>query len=405
MSVLDAPAKKSTKPCLLVQKLRRASANHVIQILGDSTGNEESEWVYQLALKLADDHPKYSVIYRLWNDGTQGYDTAQNISTGTTALTLTIYNGSKPGAGYDYAFQNANLTRWNAIFPVAATAVIVSYGYNSGDSTFFPALNELLDWVRGKAPLAEIVLTAQPPLATANAGNANSLLRSEDARAFAALLGLGCVDPCQRFLDYGNYDNLIESDQVHPNAAGKSLWFDEVRKYFDKQQCLVTPTSTIHAPNRIFVDFSRFAIHTGSPSIVLNSGVPAWAFDASTEEAVVALVDVPAEWNTWSAYLFWSAGGGTVAGVVLDLSYQAINNLFAVASSGHNLAGSYSSLGTITNNSTAAANSMRVHRALNAGRVTAGRPLALKVARLPANAGDAFAGDAHFYGLMLLRTS
>lgn len=53
-----------------------------ITVLGDSTGNETTEWVYLLTNWLATKYPAYGIRYRLWDDATQEYSAASLIRTG-----------------------------------------------------------------------------------------------------------------------------------------------------------------------------------------------------------------------------------------------------------------------------------------------------------------------------------
>lgn len=54
-----------------------------VQVLGDSTGNEAAEWVYEFAQAVAVDYPAWTVQHRLWADATQQYGAATTLQTGT----------------------------------------------------------------------------------------------------------------------------------------------------------------------------------------------------------------------------------------------------------------------------------------------------------------------------------
>lgn len=61
----------------------RTRQSCALQILGDSTGNDTTEWVYRLAQKLASDNPEFTVKYILWSDASQSYGAVTTIQTGT----------------------------------------------------------------------------------------------------------------------------------------------------------------------------------------------------------------------------------------------------------------------------------------------------------------------------------
>lgn len=53
-----------------------------VGLLGDSTGNDTTEWFYMLGQSLAAMYPVYTVQSRLWNDTTQQFDPPVTIQTG-----------------------------------------------------------------------------------------------------------------------------------------------------------------------------------------------------------------------------------------------------------------------------------------------------------------------------------
>jgi hypothetical protein len=73
----------SGQPGALLTKLGIGRESAALQVLGDSTGNEPTEWVYLLAQWLGTQYPRYAVRHRLWNDSTQTYDAPTVVSAGT----------------------------------------------------------------------------------------------------------------------------------------------------------------------------------------------------------------------------------------------------------------------------------------------------------------------------------
>jgi hypothetical protein len=111
---------------VLTGRMKRNTEDVVLSVLGDSTGNDTTEWVRLVASWLASRYPAYTVLHRLWNDTNQNYDTATTVQTGNGSHTLTIYNASTPGMAANYS-----TARLGAQVPVTPTAFIINYGHNS----------------------------------------------------------------------------------------------------------------------------------------------------------------------------------------------------------------------------------------------------------------------------------
>jgi hypothetical protein len=75
-------ASASLSTAALARKLRAGTDGANVLLLGDSTGNEATEWFQQAMTALAARFPNYRVTTRTWNDGTQAYDAASTIQAG-----------------------------------------------------------------------------------------------------------------------------------------------------------------------------------------------------------------------------------------------------------------------------------------------------------------------------------
>lgn len=393
----DAPGK-------LMSVLRRNRENAVLAILGDSTGNATDEWVYMLVQWLASEFPTHTVNYYLWNDATQAYGTVTVLQTGTGSRTLTVYNGSHPGAGYEYPYQNSNSTRFAAMIPVTPTAVISSFGYNNGQSTYRIEMFDHSRWVLGKFPETEFIVCAQPPKATADADSANSILRSGDVRNLATQEGWGLIDAAQVFLDHGNFDTLILGDNIHPNLQGQTMWFNEAKRYFQRT-ARVKPKTSGARFDRFFIPAAQFTPLDGTPTITASAvGLPKYDFDATTPESVVGIIDIPPTWATFNIWLVWSTAGGSTNSLVWYVDYVPLTGQVQAIVSGSQPSG-FTAGSKQTFASVNTAGNVRAHRVLGPSRVTGGRPLVFKVRRDPADASDTFAADAWFFGLWVERAS
>jgi hypothetical protein len=383
----------------LVSTLDRGQANASLVVLGDSTGNEESEWVYRLASWLGKTHPAYTVLYYLWNDGTQVYSAATTIQTGTGSKTLTVYNGSVPGMGYNYPFASTvPSTRFNLMLPVAPTCVVISYGYNSATPDYRKQQLELAAWVLSNFPNTEYVLTSQAPMATGAAGAADHLTRQQDTRNVALQEGWGLIDVTQRFLDNGNYDTLISGDTIHPLPTGQDIWLDEVRRYFGGNRPATLAPAT---GSRIFIPAQAFNIYSGTPAISFPAGIitPKWDFDPASDEMIAVIADIPPRWKSVNVDLLWMSAVGATGDVVWQVDNFSLT-ADMVPQSGKGLASA--TTGTPVT-ATVLANASRVTRMYSAERFAGGRPVAFRVRRLATNGADTSAQDASVFGLLITR--
>lgn len=173
----NALAQSLAVPGQLMSVLRRGRADAVLAILGDSTGNETTEWFYMLVQWLGQKFPGYTVTHRVWDDATQAYLTPTTVQTGSSVRVLTVYNGSVPGAAHNYSFAFGDQARFVKMLPVVPTAVIASYGYNSVSSSYRVESLELARWVRGYFPKVEYIAVTQPPKGNTDSDYDNSWLR------------------------------------------------------------------------------------------------------------------------------------------------------------------------------------------------------------------------------------
>ena len=163
---LDSMAKSSAEKmttaetfAVLTSRLAMGHEDAVLTILGDSTGNETTEWVYLVTQWLATRYPKYTVTYRLYNDVSKTYDAVVTIQTGSVPRTLSVYNGSVSGTDAAYS-----VTNFATQVPVAPTLFIINFSHNGGGSTDYrPVMYALTRLINDEHPQAGIVLTAQNP--------------------------------------------------------------------------------------------------------------------------------------------------------------------------------------------------------------------------------------------------
>lgn len=91
---VDAAQNRGTPTSGLRARLAAGEEALAVVILGDSTGNGTDEWVYLSMSSFLVAYPKYSVVYRLWNDADQAWDDAVGLQTGSAGATYVALPGT-----------------------------------------------------------------------------------------------------------------------------------------------------------------------------------------------------------------------------------------------------------------------------------------------------------------------
>lgn len=212
-------------------------------VTGDSTGNEQTEWVYLMAQWLATQCPTHTIKYRLFNDGSTSWDSYTTLQAGSgpalpysgTPFTIHIDNGSVSGTNTFYTQGARESAFWTGIDYDLA---IVNYGHNLGtamdETVALPEWLVALSHVRLMAPRAGMLVTLQNPRSSSSS-NINTNGSAQSARMAAAwrkaveLVGAGVIDVYTAFRTHPNYASLM-ADETHPSAIGSLVWVDEVKR-------------------------------------------------------------------------------------------------------------------------------------------------------------------------------
>lgn len=207
----------------LMQQMNTSKRETFLLVQGDSTGDATNEWVYLTALWFAEQFPRYTVNYYLWNDGTGDYAAPVILEAGRP-LTLYLYNGSKPGASSSYFNGNR---KPNVYAGRDFDLIIRSYGHNNGAGS---ALQEIINKemegcisIMSDQPQAEIALTLQNVDTDLEAFSATQV---KATRIVSQSLGLGIIDVRSAFSWKQITGDLSEwmTDGVHPNSEGQRVW-------------------------------------------------------------------------------------------------------------------------------------------------------------------------------------
>lgn len=192
-----------------------------LTVLGDSTGNESTEWVYLLGRQLS---AKYSrpVVIHDWSIDTNNYSGQTPVGGGGNAP-ITVWNGSASGMTAGYSLQN-----FAAMAPQQPDLVIVNHGHNEPSADV--ALSEvgsLFNRVASAWPQPPaMALVLQNPRTDATAAVQEQVVQA--LRTHYADSKVSLIDAHAAFQNSGKLPTLLNPDGKHPNAAGERLWAQTV---------------------------------------------------------------------------------------------------------------------------------------------------------------------------------
>ena len=212
-------------------------------VVGDSTGNETTEWVYIFADRLANEYPTYTVKYHLWDVIANNYAAPIDISVGSGFNTLNIYNASVAGAD-TYYWQGF---RFDTVHAVDADLVIQNLGHNGGTSLMYDVIYSGhfggLYKISERHKKADICVILQ----NFRTDFEDYSLRAVTAMAdIATNLSLQFVDVYSLFKYKQRTGDVSDwlSDSVHPNRIGSIKWANLVFTSFMSDNNNITTGSS-----------------------------------------------------------------------------------------------------------------------------------------------------------------
>jgi lysophospholipase L1-like esterase len=185
----------------------------VVSVLGDSTGNEDGEWVDLWARRLG---ATRQVVLHQWDDTNGGWLPRSRVY-GRHGPSVTIWNGSKSGAQAGYA--QARLGQMQAARP---DLVLYSFGHNHSPGKVVGPVRALVSAVDSRWPgsPASAVILQNPQLGATAPTQARVV--AELAR-WAAGAGLPTIDVYGAFGAHADEASLFK-DFHHPSPAGSAVW-------------------------------------------------------------------------------------------------------------------------------------------------------------------------------------
>jgi hypothetical protein len=277
----DAPTGPSANTTAFMQRLATGTEDSSILFVGDSTGNESTEWIHLAMVEIAQQHPTLTAIDHIWNADLEEWREARRMQEGTGDATLDIWNFSASGATTAYGL--------GARYPLLATApeqIVVSLGKNEGDPTSGAVRGQLLSLTESLAadlPDAAITLVLQPP-----DRDDDRMGQVRDVyREIADERGYGVIDAYQAFVAAPDLASLFKPDGIHPTTAeddparnGSQLWADAAVAALNDD--LRRDGRSLQLPSSLLEPGENLALHGDFAAIGLD-GVPAeWTADDVT---------------------------------------------------------------------------------------------------------------------------
>ncbi|QQB63381.1 SGNH/GDSL hydrolase family protein [Kytococcus sedentarius] len=197
----------------------RAGADDVtLLVVGDSTGDERTEWVALWAARMAGEGAE--VTYRDWVPGEERW-TDDPLTLGDGDRHVTIVNASQAGARPAYPLARR-------LLPDAADLVLVSFGHNGTREQEVAEMRQLLDRLAQDYPDAPVGVIAQNPALGGSVEHSRA--NREAVEQVARARDLPVIDVHGAFVDHGDVESLLVDD-LHPSDAGSRLWAETVHRF------------------------------------------------------------------------------------------------------------------------------------------------------------------------------
>ncbi|MBU2978998.1 SGNH/GDSL hydrolase family protein [Alteromonas sp. C1M14] len=209
----------------LLSKLKNNLSDACVFMCSDSTGNAPDESLYLITQWYAAQFQEYTVLYYLWDTGTNAYLSAETIQTGTGDNTLKVYNAAINGSRPNYILGEFFDDAVKSI--PKADLIIYNHGHNLGHSGTWDTTNPL----DGRTQLmlagilsilevhegAGVIFSGQNPRRDDDYAD---LMHAAIVQA-AALIGADVTNSYERFMAVDK-DVAYYEDNIHPNALGHS---------------------------------------------------------------------------------------------------------------------------------------------------------------------------------------
>lgn len=207
----------------VIDKLRDQSQPVAIAVVGDSTSNDENEWLYYSLGDLSTTHGR-AIAARVWNGAILDY--GRSWSWPGSGAPVTVWNGSAPGKGITYALEH-----FDAMLPEQQPdLVILNHGHNVRGAIAGEA-NQFVDAMTTKwGSVPAFLVTLQNPRIDDKMGEQDTRVRN--LRLWAENRDVEVIDahslfkahPDPAVLLHPDPAVLLHSDRLHTSPEGARLW-------------------------------------------------------------------------------------------------------------------------------------------------------------------------------------
>ena len=203
-----------------VARLDDASQPLTIAVIGDSTGNNDDEWVSLTAERINREYGR-TVVYNPWLPATTAYGAARTLQG--AGEPVTIWNFSAPGERSAYSIRHLAVG-----VPEAPDLVIINHGHNETPAEAAGFISSLIDRVgEMRDPAPALAVTLQNPRLDELGIEPSQRISRAIAELTPEHPGAVTIDVRSAF-EAADPSILTYPDGVHPAPAGSRLWADTV---------------------------------------------------------------------------------------------------------------------------------------------------------------------------------
>lgn len=330
-----------------------------------------------------------------------------NLTITNVAPTLTVRSGSASGMNSAYSRTN-----FSAMVPASPDMTIINHGHNEAYQDARQEYLRLADQLLSTFPRTALSATLQNPRAKSDVTYATALARMNSINQLAINEGWGIIDIAAAYFADPSYAvNLLNSDGLHPNLAGSTLWANEVYK-------ALVPSSIV--PSRglsgrsgtIFVPAAYLTAAEGTPTLAPANGWPAWALPhGAGNQSVSGFADVPGSWDQVDIYLLWSTSiASGLTGSTNSAYFEGLMGWLnsrtgypvGTANAGTAPASTGLQVGAVANNNITYTQQATL---VGSGVRPLGRPLLVQGRRLGGHAFDTLVQDVYLHGILIKRAA
>ena len=194
-----------------------------VTVFGDSTGNEQGEWVYRVVRTIVEKYDRPVTVHD-WSIDQNAYVGENTFGADRPNAPVVIWNGSALGKDASYSIDFFPL-----MAPQPSDLVIISHGHNqtTPEATTQQTTN-LVKLVRGAwdTPPA-IAITLQNPRIDSSADNQSAKVEAVRG-VFSNRADVEVIDVWTRFESAPDLTALLRPDGFQPSDAGATVWAQTV---------------------------------------------------------------------------------------------------------------------------------------------------------------------------------